>query len=411
VHPIIYVTGRSFSPAHDGLAKRFQIVSEYLGQSYAQHPRFLLASEQPLPDKQMIETGWQWVPISTSSTLLPSWWRSLWRGCLVANWRFADQRKAQVLALVGGSHLSFGKYEKRFFADKPGALVLIGRCELSGMVQFRASGQKWVLDSIDSVTNLEKTYALAEKWRRLSIISRTSWWERLRKTEYHFARQYDRIINLSSDDNQFFAAAAPNKVILEDTCIVLPEKLSPMVARYDVGYLGGTHAGSVKAAKNLISVGRLSGMKKYSFVLAGRVCEKLSDQPLPPNITLAGPINDSLTFLRQCRCVVLFSEQETGTSVKFQEAVAAGCVIIANRYAARFSQARAGETHLEVETMSDIAQLLSSSVPWKFRPRGMRDYFTRDAFYQRFRQAIGSMPGRDSYTTPNPAGRSRLPGC
>jgi hypothetical protein len=109
---------------------------------------------------------------------------------------------------------------------------------------------------------------------------------------------------------------------------------------------------------------------------------------LTANVELVGTVADSLAFLRQCKCVVIFTDQETGTSVKFQEALAAGCIVIANKNGARFSQAKAGETHLEVKTIDEVAQLLLSGAVWRFIPGNFQAQFSRTAFHQRLATAL-----------------------
>jgi hypothetical protein len=294
-----------------------------------------------------------------------------------------------MLAFAGTTELQFGRRERAFFSSHPGALVLVGRCDLSGFVQFRHAGQNWVLDTNDSVANQEETYKRADKYRRLVCATRKSWLSRLRAAEHAFARRYDRIINISREDHQFFAAAAPEKVRMEDTDVVLPANLPPKSSDIDVGFIGGSFIGAVRSAENLIGLAQRPDMGRLRFCIAGRVCEPLSGRSVPPNITLAGTVEDSLSFLRRCRCVVLFANRETGASVKFQESLAAGCVVIANRNAARFSLARAGETHLEVETIDDVARLLRSGVAWEFSPRNLQPHFTRAAFHRRFAAALG----------------------
>jgi hypothetical protein len=392
VHAIIYIPGRSFSPAHDGQAKRLQIVSEFLAQTYPHHPRYLIAPVPPLPETELLEKGWQWIPVSSAASLRPLWRRALWRFWLALSWRFGNRRGAEMLGLVG-SNLRLGELERRFFASKPGALVLVGRCEFAGMVNFRFPGQRWILDTNDSVTNLEEKYHFTDKWRRLLFTSQQAWLSQIKATEYQFARKYDRIINISEEDHRFFSAAAPEKAVIEDTDIVLPENLPELKADYDVGFLGGAHGGSLSAAKNLISLAQTPAMSSLRFAIAGRVCETLEGQMLPQNVFLLGTVEDSLGFLRRCRCLVMFAGPETGASVKFQEALAAGCIIIANRNAARFSLAKAGVTHLETETLEGVAQLLSTGAVWNFKPCRLNGHFTRTAFHQRFAQAINGPSG------------------
>jgi hypothetical protein len=256
------------------------------------------------------------------------------------------------------------------------------------MVKFRTAGQRWVLDTNDSVTNLEQIYGFTDKWRRLLCASRKAWISQIQATEYRFARDYDRIITISEDDHQFYKSAAPGKVVIEDTDIVLPDDSAKFEPDYDVGYLGGSHTGSVASAKNLISLAKAPEMSDFRFIIAGRVCEKLGGQEMPQNVLLLGPVDDSMHFLLRCRSVVMFAGPETGASVKFQESLAAGCVIIANRNAARFSLAKAGVTHLEAETLDQVAHLLSSGVAWNFKPCSLRAHFTRAAFHQRFAKAL-----------------------
>ena len=305
-----------------------------------------------------------------------------------SSWRWLNLRPDRMVSMVGGAQLRYPAREAEFFSSHPNALVLVGRCDLTGLTRFRQPGQRWVLDSNDSVSNLEDTYGLAERWRRLNFIKRESWMARLRADELKLARNFDRIICMSRDDEQFFAAVAPGKISFEDTCVVLPAERSPVPVAFDIGYLGGNGEGATIAGENLVELAGRPEMRTFRFGIAGRVCGQLAHRQLPANVVLSGTVDDSLGFLRQCRCMVLFAGPETGVSVKFQESLGAGCIVIANRHAARHSLARVGETHLEANTLEEVARLLSSGDVWKFKPKSITAHFSRAAFHQRFSAAL-----------------------
>lgn len=284
---VIYVCGYDFGQRHSGLYNRQHNVSEYLGERYREHPRFLLSRVRPLSPKQLADTGWQWVPL-TNSILLSRWRTRIWTRWTTLVWRWFNRRSAEMLSIVGGLPLPFTAEQESFFSSQPGALVLVGRCSLAGMVKFRRPGQRWALDSNDSLTNLESVYKFGERYRRLACVTRKSWLALLRTAEETFARQYDRIISFSGEDDRFFAAIVPGRVHLEDTCVVLPTTLPERGATFDVGFIGGSHLGSVKSSGNVLYLAAIPRLGHLRFGIAGTVCGELSHLPLTANVQLVG---------------------------------------------------------------------------------------------------------------------------
>ena len=341
----------------------------------------------PLPQAELKDRGWNWLPVATTNALKPKIFRIPLRLYQLHRWNMLGQGGEEILTLIGASGVRYGKI-KQPLADMDRAWVLAGRCEFAGLIRFRQPGQRWVLDSNDTVTNLAMIYRAGDFWRRAAGIPWQRWINRLSREECRYAGQYERVISVSSVDQSFYASVLGESSVLEDSFIVLPDKMAPVRTEYDVGFIGGSHAAAVRAAENLIQIAGHGDLQKFRFAIAGRVCERLPGAGSRANVQLLGTIDNSLDFLRKCRAILMWSEQETGGSVKFQEALASGATVIANRNAARFSQAKAGLTHLEPETLEMVCQMLVDGSAFRFRPSGLDGYFRWEAYRERFLQAL-----------------------
>jgi hypothetical protein len=381
--PIVFISGRGYEPPLDGWARRLHMIGAFVEKRWRDHPRYLLSSTPP-PGKR----GWQWIPTPATSQFRFGVINFSYRYIQAQLWHRFNLGGGEFLSLVGGTELHYTRRVRQTLARLADAYVIVGRCEFLGLVKYRAPGQCWILDSTDSVYNLEKTYRHADRWRRYAGSSPEAWLERIRALELGFAKHYDVIVNLSAADQQYYAEAGGVKSVLEDTCVTTSRSQDAAPKRYDVGYLGGTHDGALKAANNLITLARMPAMADLNFAIAGRVGTKLSSRDCPGNLTLVGSVPDAQQFLRQCRVVVMFAGTETGVSVKFQEALASGATVIANRLAARFSLAEPGKTHLEAETIDEICALLREGTAFKFKPMDFGHHFTEEAFARRFEELI-----------------------
>lgn len=386
--PIIYVVGRTYEPAHDGLARRLQIVTRFLEARWPHRRRLLVAPASPYPAGEMKERGWEWLPADSTHHIKPKLLRIPVRVLQLLRWRWLGKGGDEILTLAGGSCLRFDKVARTVVGLKD-AWVLVGRCEFAGLIRHRQPGQRWALDSQDTVTNLERTYDNAAMWRKAAGFSRNAWLDRLKRQELEYARSYDRIVSISPEDHEFYAPAIGSNVFLEDTAVVLPDRVENVEQVHDIGYIGGTHKGSVETARHLLALARIPSMSRFQFVIAGGVCQRLNGENISPNVTLLGKVADSFHFLRQCRTVLQWAAEETGTSVKFQEALAAGSVVVANRNAARFSLARAGLTHLEARTPEEVGQLYAGGEAFRFQAEDLRHHFAKEAFHKRFEHALG----------------------
>lgn len=384
--PIVYLAGRSFVPGHDGQARRLQLLTRGLGDLYRDHPKYILAPSAPAPAEFLAEHGWEWRPLDQAPSRslrsrFSTWWRFL-------RWRWFGQGQTDILAFFGGSRVVAGPATRAALA-MPNAIVIVGRCEFAGLIRLRLPGQTWILDSNDSVWNLVSTYRMADRYRPLTGSSQASWLARLRKDELACAEQFDRIVCIAQEDVSYFAAAKRTACVLEDTDILVPDDYRRKPAEFDVGFVGGAHAGSRISAESLLALARRPGLEQIRFAIAGGVCRELSSAVLSSNVVLVGRVEDSLEFLSRCRCSVIMVGQETGASVKFQEALAAGCVVIANRAAARHSLAIAGETHIEVSSADEVEKIFQAAIHLRFLPRDFRDYFRYGSFRRRLAQALG----------------------
>jgi hypothetical protein len=383
---IIYIAGRYGLP-HDGMMKRIRLVVSYLEEIYPNSPRYLLA-EKPFQTNELEGRGWQCIQLEGSlqkSKII----RRISRLLTVIGWRYFKSDPAGLLSLLGGSALSFNKNVESLFRRMPRALVLAGRCDLTGFVQYRTPGQNWVLDSTDSVTNLERTYQRADVWRKISVSGRKNWIKRISESELNYARRYDRVINISKEDDLFFSEIPQLKRVLEDTAVVIDGLPCDVKKEYDIGYIGGAFIGSVKAAESLVRIAGSPLLKGVRLGVAGSVCKMIDRTSLPSNLSLVGPVEDASRFVRSCRSIVQIAGKETGASIKFQEALANECTIVCNANAARFSKSEPGKTHLQFDSIDELLELYASGAVWKFQPKSIIDHFKRAAFYERFGRALG----------------------
>jgi hypothetical protein len=383
---IIYIAGRYGLP-HDGMMKRIRLVISYFEEIYPNNPRYLLA-EKPFQSEELERRGWECIQIDGSLQKRKSV-RRVSRLLTVIGWRYLRSNPAGLLSLLGGSALCFDESVEGVFRRMPRALVLAGRCDLTGFVQYRTPGQNWVLDSTDSVTNLELTYRRADVWRMISLTGRKNWIDRISDSELNYARRYDRVINISKEDDLFFSEISPSKRVLEDTAVVLDDHPCDGEKEYDIGYIGGTFIGSVKAAESLVRIAESPLLKGIRFGIAGSVCKMIDRARLPNNLILVGPVEDASRFVRSCRSIVQIAGKETGASIKFQEALANECTIVCNSNAARFSKSEPGKTHLQFDSIDELLELYASGAVWRFQPKSIKDHFKRAAFYERFGHALG----------------------
>lgn len=383
--PILYLAGRSFFPGHDGQARRLQLLTRALGDIYRGHPRYILAPSRPAPAEYLAKEGWQWLPIDqarggTLISRLATWWRFLW-------WRWLAVGGEDILAWFGGSRVWAGP-ATRAALTHPNAIVIVGRCEFAGLVRLRQPGQTWILDSNDSVWNLVSVYGQANRYRWLTASSHRGWLARLKEDELACATKFDRIICIAKEDVSYYGEAKPHACVLEDTDILVPDDYARLPVEFDVGFIGGSHLGSRISARTLLSIACRPGLEHVRFAVAGGVCNDLTRQELPANVSMLGRVENSLEFLSRCQCSVIVSGRETGASVKFQEALAAECVVIANRLAARHSLATPGVNYIEVETVAEVEGLLREGRHRTFRAPSLRDHFRYETFRDRLATAL-----------------------
>jgi hypothetical protein len=262
----------------------------------------------------------------------------------------------KLFTMLGGADVSAGPVNK-LLASLSATDIWLSRCDLLHLARCARPGQRVILDSNDTVANLVACYDPRRRVRLLSGLSNAKVVRIIARHELALARRCDRIIAISPEDEQFYRQAESSKVVLEESCVVTPADAAPPFEKrpYDVGFLGGAHQGSIDAAGNFLRLAAHPLLRSKRFALAGGICGMI-DKSAAGSVEILGRVDSSRAFLGNCRQVLLWSQSETGTSVKFQEAVLSGATVIANAPAARWSQARAGRDYILCETENEVVQ-------------------------------------------------------
>ncbi|MBC8011661.1 MAG: hypothetical protein H7067_16375 [Burkholderiales bacterium] len=381
---MVFIHGQRFALGGSGLAQRTRLAFDALTLATQGRPRFLLSPDYPEVRALAEQAGWTLYPVGSwlerqnaamrLSLRLASFW-----GALV----HAGVRD-RLFTMLGGADVAPGPVNT-LLGGLPQADIWLSRCDLLHLTRCVRPGQRVILDSNDTVANLVECYDPRRRVRRLSGLSKAKVVSLIAAHEVSLARRCDRIIAISPEDERFYRQAAPSKVVLEESCVVTPPDAAPSFAerRYDVGFLGGSHQGSVDAARNFLRLSAHPLLRGKRFALAGGICGMV-DKSAAGAVEMLGRVESSRAFLGNCRQVLLWSQNETGTSVKFQEAVLSGASVIANAPAARWSQARAGRDYFLCETESEVvphilsgSQIQSSALLEQCRPDVIAARFAR----------------------------------
>jgi hypothetical protein len=208
----------------------------------------------------------------------------------------------------------------------------------------------------------------------------------VREAELDLAGRCARVIAISPEDREYFGQSACREVVLEESCVATPEGLTPEPP-CDVGFLGGKHIGSQTTARNFLSLAARPELAHLRFALAGGVCGAIDcSAQSAGQVEVRGRVNSAAGFFAACRQVVFWSEGETGTSVKFQEAILSGTTVLANTAAARWSQAVPGRDYLLCRSQAELIEHVRRGTVLPLSP--LRAACTRPHLHQRFRALV-----------------------
>lgn len=353
---VVFIHGQRFALGGSGLAQRTRLAFDALTRAAEGRPRYLLSPDYPEVRELASRAGWIFYSVGSWLERQPAALRLVVRlGCF---WGALvhDGMRDRLFTMLGGADVAAGPVNK-LLASLSEADIWLSRCDLLHLVRCARPRQRVILDSNDTVANLVACYDPRRRVRLLSGLSKAKLVRIISRHELALARRCDRIIAISPEDEQFYRQAESSKVVLEESCVATPADATPPFEKrpYDVGFLGGAHQGSVDAARNFLRLASHPLLRSKRFALAGGICGMI-DQSAVGAVEMLGKVESSRAFLGNCRQVLLWSQHETGTSVKFQEAVLSGATVIANAPAARWSQAKAGRDYLLCETESEVVQ-------------------------------------------------------
>jgi hypothetical protein len=243
-----------------------------------------------------------------------------------------------------------------------------------------------ILDANDSVSNLVRCYDPRAHVRKLTLRRLDAVVADIEREELRLAGRCSKIVAISPEDKAYYSRSKCPSVVLEESCLASPSLSARTELRWDVGFIGGPHAGSLSAALNLLRIGSKPEFADLRFGIAGSVCDKLGGEPRASNVHLVGRVPSAPEFLAACRQVVFWSERETGTSVKFQEAVLSGITVLANTPAARWSRAVTGRDFIKCDSEAELERHLCRRTT--LAPSPLRESCVQSNLHARFRSLL-----------------------
>ena len=285
--------------------------------------------------------------------------------------KIRDDRRGELLRLRGGSVPVPKGSLRKVLAEHPSALVWVYRADYWNLVRHRQPGQFWVMDANDSLWRLQTAYGWSVITGRLLWLRTGSLAELLKRSEARWIGKYDLVLAISRADQGYFAQAAKGRIVLVDTCVTAAEPCGPAGRAFAAGFLGSDHAGAVESARVLLQLARDGKLGDLGLVVAGGCVRFLSGEDR--RWVRTEPVPDAARFWADFRYAVFPQAQSTGISVKFQEAVAAGCVAVCRRGAGEWSKATAGIHYHEYDRPEEIVSLIRRVEAARLQPdyRGM----------------------------------------
>ncbi len=298
--------------------------------------------------------GWEVVRLRARSKIL----RQLSNAWGSFKARYGIDRQDEIIRIRGGSPSIPSRLLQRQQAELPGALVWVYRADYWNLIRHKKSGEYWVMDSNDLIANLQQAYGWSVMSRRLFWPSDEALERHLREREKRWISRYDLVLAICRRDAQLLrsAAAAGARIAPFDSCVCTRPTNRPATRDIDIGFLGASHAGSLEAARTLISMAESGRLGERKLVLAGQ-CGKALPHSGRHFVNL-GPVENASAFWARVKFAILPQAQQTGISVKFQEAVLGGALVLAPRGAVEWSKALPQQHYLEYESLEELGRIL-----------------------------------------------------
>lgn len=352
--PLLFVAGQPFAHPGNGLQQRTKLMAKLLGRSDAPVKRLIVPCNSDEERLLYEEMGWDVfvAPVETTrmrqrARLLDAAWAKLFR-----------DRNSELLRIFGCSPQIPKQLIHRVRQDIRNPLVWIYRSDYWNLVRYRRPGESWVIDTNDSIYRLLSVYPDVTVTRRLLWPNQARLADLLFAHERRWPSRYDVVIAICREDAQLFGSQmGPCHVVRFDTCIDLPAGYSMRQERdIDIGFLGAAHPGSVDAARRLIAMAEQGLFGGKELVIAGLCTSFLPKAGM--HFRCIGPVEKSMFFWQRCQTVIFPLTQPTGISVKFQEAVAAGCYVVCKKGGYEWSKATPCLDYREFADESEIPSML-----------------------------------------------------
>lgn len=368
MRPIIFLSGRSFINPVSGLSRRTKLMFEALTHIFS-GPKYLLV---PIATKDeancYAQMGWTVIGLPAEKNDLRT---KAKRFFTALQSKLNDDRSGELLRLRGGSMFIQENLLRDILLKHHNALVWVYRADYWNLIRHRLPGQFWVMDANDSIWRLQMAYGWSVITGRLIWPRPGSLAELLKRSEARWIGRYDLILAISQADYEYFAKSANGRIVLMDTCVTAPQPSGLAGRAFAAGFLGSDHAGAVDSARALLQLARDGKLGSLGLVIAGGCARFFPTED--QRWVSTEPVADASRFWADFRYAVFPLVQPTGISVKFQEAVAAGCVAICRRGAGEWSKATAGLHYHEYDRQEEIVPLIRQVEAARLQPdyRGM----------------------------------------
>ena len=359
--------------------------------AFAKAPRKILIS--PHSQSELDSAGFgEWIasplilrkhPVTAGERL--SYFLIKWESYI--KFRFNAANRGAIFPLLTNSAVIPVEQIRDVTSSLPTAIVCVIRCDNLNLIKLKTPGQTWIMDANDTVLNLFRTYIVSPTTRVLMGFRPATFLGMIRDEELRLARRFDHVVSISADDDAYYRSSSEKRCFFEDTCVVGESWPARRAPRFEIGFLGGNHPGTIQSAQNLIRLAASAEFGNTKFAIAGAVCDGLRKLGSSPNVEYCGRVSSTTDFYTECASLVLLSSGETGTSVKFQEAILSGAPVIANRNAARWSLASEGLDYFLASAGKDVGRLLSTNIAEAAR-RPFPDKFRFSALCTRLNEGL-----------------------
>lgn len=384
--PLVFIYGSRFGAQDHGVFQRTRLTLEAFSLGTNTRPRHLVAEDDAEAREIAARLGWTFHPVPAWRSRHSFPVRSAIRLLALVAARFSRRARMQLVKLIGGEGPDPAAVA-RLLAGLPPADVWLTRCDLVHLAAALPPATRVVLDSTDTVWNLMRCYDPRRRLRWLAGRNRIGFLSNIREAELALAGHCARIIAISPEDQDYYRQSACPDVVLEESCVATGDELGAEPP-CDVGFLGGSHGGSLAAARNFLDLADRPELGSLHFAIAGAVCAVLGSTA--GRVQLRGRVPSAAGFFAACRQVVFWSEGETGTSVKFQEAILSGTTVLANAAAARWSRAVPGRDFILCQTQAELAGHLLKGT--QLAPSPLRADCTPQRLHDRFQNLLRLEP-------------------